>query len=257
MRSSLILRSLALLCILSAAPISAAVTDDDLAANPYRPSVGSPASLPVPGYFEIEAGFNRESATDSRLYNTPTLLKYAFTDRIGVTFGISPWLRMSTPAGSVSGNSDGSITLKLAQPVTEAFMVGGELTASVPVASHDLGSKRSDVTLNLIASNDFAGFHTDINVSATRLGDAQKSGVSAHATGWSAGISHPLTEKLGAGIEVSGTHQRGTGTSNQWLAFVSYALSKKLVVDLYAASERAAGVHTIKAGFGFTYLFAQ
>ena len=250
-------RSLAILCALAALPVSAALADDDLAANPYRPSVGSPASLSAPGHFEIEAGFARETAADARLYSTPMLLKYAFTDRVGVTFGISPWLRMSAPGTSVSGNSDGSITLKLAQPVTEAFMVGAELTASVPVASNGLGSKRSDVTLNLIASNDFAGFHSDINVNATRLGDAQDEGVAAQITGWSAGISHPLSERLGAGLEVSGTRQRGAGTSNQWLAFVSYAFSKKLVVDLYAARETASGVHTNKAGFGFTYMFAN
>lgn len=236
---------------------TSALADEELAANPYRPSVGSPASLSAPGHFEIEGGFTREVAPDTRLSYTPMLLKYAFTDRIGVTFGISPWLRASTPEGSVSGNGDGSITLKLAQPVTEAFMVGGELTASVPVASSDLGSKRSDFTLNLIVSNDFAGFHTDINVNATRLGDAQDPGVSAHATGWSAGISHPLDEKFGLGLEVSGTHQRGIGTSNQWLAFVSYSLSRKLVLDVFAARERAAGVHTSKAGLGFTYLFAR
>ena len=257
MKSNLTIRSLAILCVLAAAPISSALADEELAANPYRPSVGSPASLSAPGHFEVEAGFAREAAGDARLYNTPMLLKYAFTDRVGVTFGISPWVRMTEPGSSVSGNSDGTITLKLAQPVTEAFMVGGELTASVPVASNDLGSKRSDVTLNLIASNDFAGFHSDINVNATRLGDAQEPGVSTQITGWSAGISRPLTERLGAGVEVSGTRQRGIGSSNQWLLFLSYSLSKKLVIDVYAAREHAADSHTNKAGFGFTYLFAN
>jgi hypothetical protein len=251
------IRLLAILSIVAGSPITAALADDDLAANPFRPSVGSPASLSAPGHFEMEAGFANETAAGARLNNTPMLLKYAFTDRIGVTFGISPWMRVSALGTSVSGNSDGSVTLKLAQPVSDAFMIGGELTASVPVASNGLGSDRSDVTLNLIASNDFAGFHSDINVNTTRLGDAQSPGVSGQSYGWSAGISHPVNEKLGAGFELSGTRQRGIGTSNQWLAFLSFAVSKKLVLDLYAAREHAAGVDTNKFGFGFTYLFAR
>jgi hypothetical protein len=250
-------RFLAILSFLAGLPSTAALADGDLAANPYRPSVGSPAGLSAPGHFEMEAGFASETAPGTRLRNTPMLLKYAFTDRIGVTFGISPWIRASAPGTSVSGNSDGSVTLKLAQPVSDTFMIGGELTTSLPVASNGLGGNRSDITLNLIASNDFAGFHSDINVNSTRLGDAQAPGVSGQINGWSAGISRPVNDKLGAGFELSGTRQGGIGTSNQWLAFVSNALSKKLVLDVYAARERAAGVYTKKVGFGFTYLFAR
>lgn len=250
-------RVLAILSCIAGSPITAAIADDDLAANPYRPSVGSPASLSASGYFEIEAGFARENAPDGRLSNTPLLLKYAFTDHVGVTFGISPWQRLSAQGTSVSGNGDGSITLKLAQPVNDALMFGGELTASLPVAANGLGSKRSDVTLNLIASHDFAGFHSDVNMNATRLGDAQEPEVSRQIIGWSAGISHLLNEKIGVGIELSGTRQSGNGNSTQWLASVSFAVSKKLVLDLYAAREHAAGTYTNKVGGGFTYLFAR
>ena len=167
------IRLLAILCVAAGAPTTAALADDDLGANPYRPSVGSPASLSAPGHFEMEAGFAHETAPGAHLSNTPLLLKYAFTDRFGVTFGISPWMRVSAAGSSVSGNGDGSITLKAAHPVSDAFMIGGELTASVPVASKGLGGNHSDLTLNLIASNDFAGFHSDINVNSTRLGEIE------------------------------------------------------------------------------------
>jgi len=257
MKSGAAVRLLAVLSILAISQITAALGDDDLAANPYRPSVGSPANLSVPGHFELEAGFAGETASGARVNYTPMLLKYAFTDRIGVTFGISPWIRASSPDGSISGNGNGALTLKLAQPVSDAFMIGGELTATVPVASHDLGSDRSALTLNLIASNDFAGFHSDINVNATRLGDTLVPGASGQVYGWSAGISHPLNEEFGAGIELSGTRQSGLGTTNQWLTYVSYAVSKKLVLDMYGGRGSAIGIRINKVGFGFTYLFAR
>ena len=257
MRSNTAIRSLAIFLACTGLPASPALAEEEPAANPYRPSVGSPASLSAPGHFEIEAGFARETAPDARLDGMPMLLKYAFTERFGVTFGISPWLRASTPEGTTSGNGDGTITLKVAQPVSEAFMVGGELTASLPVASNGLGLKHSYVTLNLIASGDFAGFHGDVNVNSTRLGEAQEPGITRQVTGWSVGVSHPLSAQFGVGLEASGLRQSGVFTSTQLLASVSYSVSTKLVLDVYAARARVGDIHIDKFGGGFTYLFAR
>ncbi len=231
------------------------VAADDLAANPYRPSVGSPASLSAPGYFEWEAGFANVREGSARTRSVPMLLKYAFTDRVGMSLGISPWMSVTAPTGDNSGQSDGTITLKLAQPVNDDLMLGSELTASIPVASNGFGSEHSDVTLNLIASVDVAGFHSDLNVNSTRMGDAPAVGT-RFITGGSAGLSHALNDRWGAGLEVSDTRQDGSNSSTQWLGSLSYAASPRWVLDAYAARERLGADHARKFGFGMTYLFA-
>ena len=229
---------------------------DELAANPYRPSVGSPASLSAPGYFEGEAGFANETAGNIRTRNMPMLLKYAFTDRIGVTLGISPWMEVTDPAGNNSGNSNGAVTLKLAQPINRALMLGSELTVSVPVASSGLGSVHSDVTLNLIASMDFAGFHSDLNLNSTRVGDTPALGGTRYITAGSAGLSHAVNDHWGATIEVSGSRQGVTSSSTQWLGALNYTVNPRWVLDAYAARERLTPSTSRKFGFGMTYLFA-
>ena len=68
-----------LLSVITLALLSPLVhADDDLQANPYRPSVGSPASLSAPKHFEAEFGVANNNASGANLKTSPFLLKYAF-----------------------------------------------------------------------------------------------------------------------------------------------------------------------------------
>ena len=55
-------------------------------ATPYRPTVSNPAYLPIPNYLEIEMGWQslKDKSEDEYQHSLPYLLKYAFTDRLGV-----------------------------------------------------------------------------------------------------------------------------------------------------------------------------
>lgn len=165
-------------------------------------------------------------------------------------------MKVTDPAGKHSGNNDGAVTLKLAQPINRTLMMGSELTVSVPVASSGLGSVHSDVTLNLIASMDFAGFHNDLNLNSTRAGDTPALGGTRYITAGSAGLSHALNDHWGATIEVSGSRQGAMSSSTQWLGALSYTVNPRWVLDAYAARERLDIGHSQKFGFGMTYLFA-
>jgi len=160
-----------------------AAAESDLQANPYRPSVGSPATLPVPGYLEVEFGVANANTSGSNTKTSPLLLKYAFNDRIGVTLGLDPLTQVKTDSGRTRGLGDGNLTLKLAQPIAEGFNIGEEFSTTLPIATHDLGSNRADQTINFIVSNDFSGFHSDINLNMTHYGDHQDEGVSQNAWG--------------------------------------------------------------------------
>ena len=55
-------------------------------ATPYRPTLSNPAQLSVPGYVEMEIGWQslKEKPADDFLHSIPYLFKLAFTDRIGI-----------------------------------------------------------------------------------------------------------------------------------------------------------------------------
>jgi len=247
------------LSVVSLAGVSEfAVADSDLQANPYRPSVGSPASLPVPQHLEMEFGVANANTSGSNTKTSPLLLKYAFNSSIGLTLGLNPFTQIKTPTDHTNGQGDGSLTLKLAQPVTDGFMVGEEFSTTLPIANHHLGTDKANQTINLIASNDFSGFHSDVNVNLTRFGDDQGSGVSQQSVGWSAGISHPLVNQLSGGLEWSGTEQHGADSTIQVLESIGFSYTNQTVFDLYTAQQRV-GSHdrNYSFGFGVTHLFAN
>ncbi|WP_410210447.1 hypothetical protein [Aquirhabdus sp.] len=235
-----------------------ATAESDLQANPYRPSVGSPATLPVPGYLEVEFGVANANTSGSNTKNSPLLLKYAFNERIGLTLGLNPLTQVKTDSSRTTGLGDGNLTLKLTQPIAEGFNIGEEFSTTLPIATHDLGTNRANQTVNFIVSNDFSGFHSDINLNTTHYGDRQDEGVSQNALGWSAGLSHPITGKLSGGIELSGTKQRGTDSTVQVLESVGYSLSNKTVLDFYLAQQKInSDTNNYSFGFGITHLFAK
>ena len=235
-----------------------AIADSDLQANPYRPSVGSPASLPVPKYLEVEFGVANANTSGSNTKTSPLLLKYAFNSSIGLTLGFNPLTQIKTASDSTHGQGDGSLTLKLAQPITDSFVVGEELGTTLPIANHHLGTNKAIQTINLIASNDFSGFHSDLNVNLTRFGDDQGSAVSQQSFGWSAGISHPLVNKISGGLEFSGTEQHGADSTLQVLESLAYNYTNKTVYDIYTAQQKIGSRdHNYSFGFGVTHLFAD
>ncbi|WP_229260091.1 transporter [Duganella aquatilis] len=215
----------------AAAPLYA----QDDAVLPYRPSVSSPAQLPVPGQLEFETGFLNTRSSDSRRGSLPYTFKLAFNEQWGVLVG---------GEGYVSEHDDGSprqrgigdttFVLKRAFLIDDATALGLELGAKAPTAKDTIGSGKSDYSINGILSRDFGDIHMDANLNATRLG-AYDAGTGRTQTGWSASFSVPVAEKWSATGELSGTHRENTQNTAQLLVAAAYSPNKRLVFDFGVA----------------------
>jgi hypothetical protein len=226
MKSALIF----LLCC-TALPLHA----QDDAVLPYRPSVSSPAQLPVPGQLEFETGVLASRSDASRRASTPYTFKLAFNEQWGVLLG-GEYYVASHDQGSarLRGVGDTTLVLKRAFLLDDASALGLEFGAKAPTAKAGIGSGRSDYSINAIVSRDFGALHLDANLNATRLGDYD-AGTGRVQGGWSTSFSTEVAGHWGATAELSGTRRDGTRSTAQLLLAAAYSPSKRLVFDFGVA----------------------
>ncbi len=212
----------------------AVAADDEDAITPYRPSVSSPAQLPVPGQLEVELGGLHASSDGARRSSLPYAFKLAFSKEWGVVIGGEAHVWARDDSGKTQGLGDTTLVLKHAWLVDDATAFGVEFGAKLPTANDSIGSGRADYTLNTIFSRDIGPVHMDANLNATRLG-AFDDGTGRTQLGASASFSGALSDHWGLTGEVSGTHRRGTANGTQLLAAVTYSPSKRLTFDFGVA----------------------
>ncbi|MEP6875370.1 MAG: transporter [Burkholderiales bacterium] len=199
--------------------MAAAADGDDDAITPYRPSVSSPAQLPVPGQLEIELG---------------GLHALAFSKEWGVVLGGEAHVWARDDAGRAQVFGDTALVLKHAWIVDGATAFGVEFGTKLPTANDSIGSGRADYTLNTIFSRDIGPVHLDANLNATRLG-VFDDGTGRTQFGASASFSGALSDHWGLTGEVSGTHRSGAANGSQLLAAVTYSPSRRLTFDFGVA----------------------
>lgn len=217
--------------LLATAAARAADSGDELKATPYRPTVSNPAALPVPHHLEWEAGgYSEHDPGDARHSSVPYLLKYAFTEDVGVLIGGESFVADRSGGDTTRGWGDTSMTMKFRRGVSESTAVGLEAGATIPTASHALGSGQADYTVNGIVSTEAMGCNVDANVSYTRLGVAD-AGTGRDQVGWAVAASHDLAGNWGLAGELSGAGQRGTRGVAQFLSALSFAAAPTLVLD--------------------------
>ena len=246
---------LALLPLLASAADDAPGARADPVAVPYRPSVSTPAALSAPGWLEIESGLSHEHApAGERRDSLPYTLKLALTPDWGVRIGGDALARRSDGSGRASGFGDTAFVVKRRFAVDEAQAFGLEAGATLPTARRGVGAGggKADYALNAIYSGDFGDWHADLNVVPMRLGQADP-GASRTSVLAALAVSHPLGERWGAVVELSGTRQKGAESSSQLLAAASYNVSKRLVVDIGGARSLRGGPPSWSAVAGFTW----
>jgi hypothetical protein len=221
--------ALATLCTLA----HAADADED-AITPYRPSVSSPAQLPVPGQLEVELGGLQARSDDTRRSSVPYALKLAFSKEWGVVVGGEAHVWAHDSSGRTQGLGDTTLVLKHAWLVDDATAFGMELGTKRPTANDSIGSGRADYTLNTIFSRDIGPVHMDANLNATRLGLAD-AGTGRTQFGASASFSGALSDHWGLTGELSGTHRSGAANGTQVLTALTYSPSKRLTFDFGVA----------------------
>ena len=239
----------------SAAALAQTSPDDQPSVTPYRPSVSTPAALSAPGWLEIEAGVLRaRGGGDTRRDSLPYTLKLAFTPDWGLRLGGDAWVRQSDETGQrISGGGDSSVVLKRRFGIDDASAFGLELGATLPTGRRGISSGKSDYSLNGIYSADIGAYHTDINLTSTRIG-AVDPGTSRAQALWAASLSKSLSDRWGVVGEFSGTRQRGVDGTSQFLVAASYNVSKSLTLDAGFARSLRSGVPDRSFFTGLTLL---
>ena len=208
-----------------------ACAQDEAGVTPYRPSVSSPAQLPLPGQLEFELGALSSKTGETRRASLPYTFKLAFDEQWGVLVGGEGYVAARDESGQrVRGTGDMALVLKRAFLLDSATAFGLELGVKLPLARDSIGSGKTDYTLNGIFSKDIAAVHMDANVNLTREG-ATDADSGRTQSGLSAAFSTPLAEKWGASAELSGTQRRGQGSTAQLLLAATYNPSKRLAID--------------------------
>ena len=217
--------------IIFLAVVTLAAHADEDGVTPYRPSVSSPAQLPVAGQLEFEAGYLGMHSDGARRDSLPYLFKLAFSEQWGLLLGGEAIVQAPGESGQKTrGLGDTQITLKRAFVLDPASAFGLELGAKLPTARDAIGSGKTDVTLNTIYSRDLGTVHMDANANVTRLG-LREPDSGLVQTGLSASFSTPVAERWGATAELSGTHRQRVANGAQMLLAAAYSPSKRMTID--------------------------
>ena len=203
--------------------------------TPYRPSVSSPAQLPLAGQLEFEIGGLSNKAGGVRRDSLPYTFKLAFDEQWGVLISGESYVSLRAPgAERQHGAGDTTLVLKRAYVQGGATGIGLELGWKLPTAKDTIGSGKSDLALNGIVSRDIGAVHLDANLNATRLG-AIEPGSGRVQTGLSASFSTPVSEQWGLTAELAGSRRNGVPHTAQLLCAAAYSPTRRLTVDVGVA----------------------
>ena len=204
-------------------------------ATPYRPTVSNPAQLPVPGYLEVEVGWQtlKDKVTDAHRHSVPARLKLAFTDRVGMLIsGEMVVINDQESGATVGGVGDLTPQLKFhfPMPTETTSALGLELGAKLPTAPRTIGSQQTDWILTGIYSLSHGPLGIDLNLGYTRLGGTP-SGKGKDQVSWAASTAYALTSRWNVGGEIAGTARQAVKPFSQILAFTNWAVTQQIVVD--------------------------
>lgn len=224
---------IATLCIGLASRAVAAPDDEQPEVVPYRPTVSTPADLPMRGYPQFEAGYltTRGGGSD-RNDSMPLTFVLAWSSQWGLLIDTGAYAREQEYDGSIAQSvGDTSLLLKYKLPIREDVALGMQFGPTLPTARRPIGSGETDWNLTGIASADFGDLHVDANLGAVRVA-AIADDQGRFAANWSLAGSYPLNNRFTAAIEASGNAQRGSSAASSALAALSYSVSRTLVVDV-------------------------
>ncbi|MGA8410090.1 MAG: hypothetical protein WB680_23155 [Candidatus Acidiferrales bacterium] len=231
--------------------------DEELEANPGRPTVSTPATITPVGYLQFETGFVPafQSPEFSSRYSLTEAIKLAVAPRL-------EFLVLAEPIAHFT--AEGTTANRVADIFVGAQFVlyhgeGSKPTLAVSYfhRAYDGGAPEFDYgsptnAVLILASADVKGFHYDANAFFTEL---QQAPVSRGQFGQSLTISHQLPGRFTLSGEIWHFTQpflKSNAVGNLWA--VSYAARKTLVLDA-GFNHGLTGTSTSWEAFvGFTYL---
>ncbi len=233
---------------------TSALAEDLPSVTPYRPTVSNPAQLSQAGWLEVECGFNRASNADaSWRNNVPYTLKLAFSQDFGILLSGDAFVAQADSAGSLTGFGDTLLLLKNRFGVSETSALGVEYGLKAATAADGLGSGKTDYLVNGIFSTDIRAHTIDLNLGVTQLG-ANQASEGVQQLSWAATLSRPAGEFWTVAAEFSGTARQGLMPSNQFMVAGSYALNRRMVLDLGVARGMSTASPQWSGFFGVSFL---
>jgi hypothetical protein len=230
---------------------------DEPEANPGRPTVSTPATLPPVGYLQFETGFvpaNHSPEFSSR-YSFDEVIKLAVAPRLEFLAVTEPIVHFT--ADGTSANRVADIFLGAQSVLYHGEGAKPTLAISYFHRAYDGGAPEFDYgsptnSFLILASADVKGFHYDANAFFTEL---EQGPVRRGQFGQSLTISHPFLKRFTLSGEMWHFTQpflRGNAIGNLWA--VSYTARKNLVFDA-GFNHGLTGTSTSWEAFvGFTYL---
>jgi hypothetical protein len=206
----------------------------EVAANPARPTISTPATLTPVGYLQFESGFL--SAWHSPDFSSQTsvneVVKIAVTERLQLLAATQPFARSKVSGQTSNGTGDSALGLHAvvyrgegARP-TIAFSYFGRVYAG-DAPDVDIGSFRN--SLNLLFSADVKGFHYDTNYLFNEMVNGS---IRRAQYAQTLSVSHPLAGRFGLSAELwhfSQPFLRSNAVGNLWA--LSYTARPNLVLD--------------------------
>ena len=204
-------------------------------ATPYRPTLSNPAQLTVPGYVELEMGWQslKEKSTDNYRHSIPYLFKLAFTDNIGLLIGGDTLIINDIDQGSTLagfGDLTPLVKLNMALASHPDSALGLEMGAKLPTAPQTIGSQQTDYLVTGIYSTVISKFGLDINLGYTRLGGAPgREG--KNQLFWAASTTYGLSKRWSVAGELAGTVRQNVKPFTQLLTSTSFFVTPRVVGD--------------------------
>jgi len=207
---------------------------DEVAANPARPTISTPATITPPGYLQFETGMlgaNRSPEFSSQ-QGLNEVIKLSFSRRFEFFAASGPFVHSRVLGQGTNGTAE--VFLGLQGVVHRGE--GSNPTVAVSYSRRiyggdtpdlDLGSPRNSVLL--LASADVKGFHYDLN---GMFNEVIEGTTHRGQFGQSLSVSHPITGRFGISGEVWHFTQpflRSNAVGNLWA--LSYTARPTLVFD--------------------------
>ena len=203
-------------------------------ANPGRPTISTPATLPPAGYFQFESGFLAawHSPEFTSQSSFDEVIKFSPLSRVELLASFEPVARShvaserQTVAGDISLGLQGIVYPGEGARPTIALSYFHRVYSG-PALNLDIGSASN--SLLLLASADIKGFHYDTNYI---FNETTNGAVRRAQFGQTLSISHALPWKLGLSGEIWHFTQpflSGHAVGNLWA--LNYNLRPNLVLD--------------------------
>lgn len=201
--------------------------EDEITANPNRPTVSNPADITQFGVLELEYGIT--ATTDGQ--ELGGLIKFAAGHNFELRIDNVPFQNNSVDSVSGFGDVGLGFQYRFLRQSGNVPSMAVAYSLKIPTASSGLGSGKYDHQILYLVSKDLGGFHADFNVDFEFLGREEQSGYDS-VVAPALAVSHPLGRFTIAG-EISGTSRQNDATpstvSTLWA--LSYGISSRCVLD--------------------------